>query len=217
MGLCYNAGMKPLLRALIGFCLCWLPLIAAGAVPLNDGKTFAGWIGDTNTTWRIEDGAFVGGSLKANVPRNEFLRTTRAFTNFVLTLKFKLTGTSGFINAGVQIRSQPARNPTNEMVGYQCDMGDGWWGALYDESRRNRVLAKPDPEAVKRALKKDDWNEYRIRCEGRRIQSWINGVSMIDYTEADESIPQWGVIGLQIHGGAVAEARYKEIRLEELP
>ena len=190
---------------------------AASFVRLSDGTTFKGWIGDTNKTWRIEDGAFVGGSLKERVPRNEFLRTERQFTNFVLRVKFKLTGTNGFINGGVQIRSQPATKPPNEMVGYQCDVGEGWWGALYDESRRNKVLIKPDPEAVKKAIKPNDWNEYLIRARGKHIQTAINGVNMIDYTETDDTIPQFGMIGLQVHGGGAAEASYKEISIQELP
>ena len=189
----------------------------AAFMPLSDGKTFQGWTGDTNKTWRIENGAFVAGSLAAKVPRNEFLHTERQYTNFILRLKFKLEGTEGFVNGGVQIRSQPAQKPPNEMVGYQCDMGDGWWGALYDESRRNKVLVKPNPDAVKKALKPGDWNEYLIRARGKRIQTAINGVNMIDYTEADDSIPQYGLIGLQIHGGGVTQVSYKDITIQELP
>jgi hypothetical protein len=189
----------------------------AAPVPLADGQTFTGWMGDTNKTWRIVDGAFVGGSLDQNVPRNEFLRTTRSFTNFVLRLKVKLAGKSGFINGGIQIRSQPVKDPPNEMSGYQADVGAGWWGALYDESRRNKILAKPDPEAVKQALREGSWNDYEIRAEGRRIRTAINGVPMIDYTEPDLALPQFGLIAVQIHGGAVAEASYKDITVEELP
>jgi len=193
--------------------------LGAAEVSLFDGKTFTGWEGDTNKTWRIEQGAFVGGSLAAKVPRNEFMRTRRSYTNFVLRVKFKLLGTpaGGFINGGVQVRSEPAKDPPNEMVGYQCDMGEGWWGALYDESRRNKVLVKPDPKSVEQALKKDDWNQYVIRCEGKRIRTSINGVDMIDYTEPDDSLPQYGLIGLQIHGGGPAVASYKDITIEQLP
>ena len=209
--------MKTLFTAL----LLTLPLAlcAAEKVSLSDGKTFKGWEGDTNKTWRIEDGAFVGGSLKARVPRNEFLRSTRPYTNFVLRLKFKLVGpTPGAdINGGVQVRSQQAKNPPSEMVGYQCDMGPGWWGALYDESRRNRPLIKPAPAVVEKAVKKGEWNEYLIRCEGKRIQNFINDVAMIDYTEPEAAIPQWGLLGLQIHGGGPAEASYKDITIQELP
>ena len=191
----------------------------AAELKLSDGRTFDGWVGDTNKTWRMEDGAFVGGTLERKVPQNEFLRTTRSFTNFVLKVKFKLVGTDadGFINGGVQIRSEPAKTPPNEMVGYQCDMGEGWWGALYDESRRNKVLIKPDPKAVEKALKKNDWNQYVIRCEGKRIRTSINGVEMIDYTEADDSLPQFGLIGLQVHGGGPAVASYKDVVVEILP
>ncbi len=195
-----------------------ISLLALGqSRPLFAGQTFAGWEGDTNRTWRIVDGAFVGGSLERTIPRNEFLATHQSFTNFVLKLKFKLVGTEGFVNAGVQIRSVRTEDPPNEMRGYQADIGEGWWGALYDESRRNTVLVKPDPADVQRALKPGDWNEYVIRCEDRRIRTWINGVPMIDYTEPDPAIPQQGHIGLQIHGGAKALVSYKDITLEQLP
>jgi hypothetical protein len=190
--------------------------IRAGEVPLCDGKSFAGWEGDTNKFWRIEDGAFVGGTFESAVPHNDFLCTRRNYTNFVLNLKFKLVGKSGFINGGVQFRSQ--RVPGFEASGYQADMGDpAWWGCLYDESRRNKVMAKSNIEEVNKHLKRNEWNDYRIRCEGTHIQLWINGYKTVDYMEEDASIPNFGIIGLQIHGGGVAEAWYKEIKIEELP
>jgi hypothetical protein len=211
--------MRAILPSLLGATLLCvtLHLQAGEPIPLNDGKTFRGWDGDTNVTWRIQDGAFVGGSLDRRVPRNEFLASTRSFTNFVLRLKFKLTGTEGFINSGVQIRSQRLDDPPNEMIGYQADIGDGWWGALYDESRRNQVLIQPEDDAVERAIRRNDWNEYTIRCEDRRVRTWINGVPMIDYTEPDAALPQYGRIGLQIHGDAKAEAWFKDITIEILP
>jgi hypothetical protein len=186
------------------------------AVSIFDGKTFAGWEGDTQKTWRIVDGAIVGGTLSERVPRNEFVATKRSYTNFVLRLKFKLLGTEGFVNGGVQVRSQRITNPPNEMSGYQADLGDGWWGALYDESRRTKVLTKPDAGVVEKILKRNDWNDYEIRCEGKRIRLSINGQQTIDYTEPDDDIPQHGVLGLQVHGGGKTEISYKDITIEEL-
>lgn len=207
-----------LLHALGSMLLVITTASAGEKVSLFDGRSFAGWQGDTNKTWRIEDGAIVGGSLTANVPRNEFLCTTRPYTNFVLRLKFKLTGKSGFINAGVQFRSQRLKQPEHEMRGYQADIGDPeWWGCLYDESRRNKVLAKSNMEEVNKVLRRDDWNDYEIRCDGRRLRLAVNGVQTVDYTEPDELIEQWGLIGPQIHGGAVAQVAYKDITVEELP
>ena len=207
------ARMK-LLPVLLAF--AFTPLLHAAPTPLADGKTFAGWEGDTARTWRIQDGAFVGGSLTEKVPHNEFLCTTREFGNFELRLKFKLIGKSGQVNGGVQFRS--ARIPDHfEVSGYQADLGDGYWGALYDESRRKKVLVAPDKEAVLKVLKLEDWNDYTIRCEGRRIQLWINGLKTVDYTEAEDGIAEKGVIAVQIHGGGIAEAWYKDIAIEELP
>lgn len=179
---------------------------------LFDGKTFDGWEG--NLEWfRIEDGAIVGGKLDRRIPRNEFLCTKEEFGDFELRLKFRLVGKA---NAGVQIRSRRIPNH-HEVSGYQADLGDLFWGCLYDESRRNQVLAHPlDTKALMAALKKDDWNDYRIRCEGKRIRLWINDVLTVDYTEDDDSVEQRGLIGLQIHGGGPSEAWYKEITITPL-
>ena len=189
--------------------------LAAGK-PIFDGRTFAGWEGDTNKTWRIEQGALVAGSLQVKVPRNEFLATTRSYTNFVLRLKVKLTGTEGFVNSGVQIRSERVPNH-HEMIGYQADIGAGWWGALYDESRRNTILAKPEPAVIEKALKPDDWNDYEIRAEGRRVVLKLNGVTTIDYTEADTSVVQAGKLAVQIHGDGKTIVAFKDLTIEELP
>lgn len=186
-------------------------------VSLFDGKTFTGWEGDTTRTWRIADGCIVGGSLTERVPHNEFLASRKTYRDFELTLKFKLTGSEGFVNSGVQIRSVRIDKPANEMSGYQADIGDPqWWGCLYDESRRKKVLAKSDMAALEPVLKRQDWNDYRIRCEGARIRIWLNGVPTVDYTEAEEGIAREGLIALQIHGGAKAEAWFKEIEIQEL-
>jgi hypothetical protein len=132
-------------------------------------------------------------------------------------LKVKLAGTEGFVNAGIQVRSQRITNPPYEMSGYQADVGEGWWGSLYDESRRNKVLAAADKELIKRILKPNDWNDYEIRCEGKRLRLAINGEQTVDYTEPDAAIPQHGIIGLQVHGGGKAEVAYKDITIEILP
>ena len=185
-------------------------------VPLFDGKTFAGWEGDTTNTWRIEDGAIVGGSLDVMVPRNEFLATVREYGDFELRLKYKLIGTEGFVNGGVQFRSQRIPNH-HEVCGYQADLGKSFDGALYDESRRNRLLAQPSGQVLSQSLKKDEWNDYRIRAQGPRIQLWLNGVPTVDYTEPEADVASQGIIALQIHGGAKAVVRYKDIEIEELP
>ncbi len=112
---------------------------------LFDGKAFTGWEGDTLNTWKIIDLALVGGSLTQTVPHNEFIATKESFGDFELILEFMLTGT-GFVNAGVQFHSERSKDPVFEMIGYQADLGDGYWASLYDESRRDLTIVQPDPE-----------------------------------------------------------------------
>lgn len=182
-------------------------------VAVFDGKTFAGWEGDL-TIFRLQDGAIVGGSLARRVARNEFLCTAKSYGDFELRLQVKLLGGDG-ANAGIQFRTRRIPNH-HEVSGYQADMGTGWWGALYDESRRNKVLKGPDADQMKRVVKADDWNDYVIRAEGRRIQLWLNGVPTVEYVEEDPAIEATGVICVQIHGGPPSEAWYRDITLLDL-
>jgi len=188
-----------------------------GTVRLFDGKTFSGWEGDLDW-FRIEDGAIVAGSLEKEIPHNFFLCTTKEYENFELWLEAKLTGEDA--NAGIQFRSRRVPND-HEVSGYQADMGgesgdyNVVWGSLYDESRRNRMLATADEDELAKVLRPDDWNEYIIRCEEEGIQLWINGYETVGYDEKDEEIPWEGIIGLQIHGGPPAEAWYRNIRILE--
>jgi hypothetical protein len=207
------------MRQNLGIALLTVLLVTTGVQaefkPLFDGKSLDGWDGDTKKTWRIEDGAIVGGSLDEVVPRNEFLCTTKTFGDFELRVTFKLLGDPKQANAGVQIRTKRIPNH-HEVIGYQADVGQGYWGALYDESRRNKVLAGPTKEVLEKAVKQGEWNEYRIRCEGPRIQLWLNGIQTVDFTEKDDKIERTGIIGLQIHGGAKAKVFYKDIKIEEI-
>ncbi|MGE0761016.1 MAG: DUF1080 domain-containing protein [Pirellulaceae bacterium] len=188
-----------------------------GFQSLFDGKTLDGWEGDP-ATFRVESGAIVGGSLKDRIPHNAFLCTRKKFGNFELRFKSRLVGQGN--NAGVQFRSE--RIPDHfEVRGYQCDMGDAFgrsvWGALYDESRRRKMLAEGPQDKIQQVFRPGQWNDMVVRCEGNRVQIWLNGLQTVDYTEMDSQIARDGVIGLQIHGGEPAEASYKDLRIKELP
>ena len=182
-------------------------------VAIFDGKTFKGWEGNLDI-FRIEDGAIVGGTLKAPIKHNEFLCTEKTYGDFELRLKVKLLG-GPRANAGIQFRTKRIPNH-HEVIGYQADMGEGWWGSLYDERRRRKILAKADAELIKQLLKPNEWNDYVIRAEGNLIQLFINGHKTIEFKEEDENIDKTGVIALQIHGGPASEAWYKDISIVDL-
>lgn len=210
------------------------PTVDTGKVALFDGKTLKGWEGNREF-FRVEDGAIVAGRLDKPIPRNEFLCTEKEYGDFELHLKFKVSDWET-VNAGVQLRSRRVPG-SHEVSGYQADIAQIFWGNLYDESRRNIILAgfngiemfalsnrselenyvsRIDTTKLFSFVKRDGWNDYRIRCEGDRVQLWINGVQTVDYREADASIPRSGIIGLQIHSGPPGEAWYKNIYIEEI-
>ena len=132
---------------------------------LFDGHSLTGWEGNTNV-WRVRDGVIVGGSLDGN-PQNEFLATVTSYTNFILRLEYKLVGTEGFVNSGVQFRSVRLKQPANEMCGFQADIGAGYSGCLYDESRRNKFLVQAPAEQIKRLEKPGTGTATRSAVPGR--------------------------------------------------
>jgi putative membrane-bound dehydrogenase-like protein len=219
------SGGRWAVLVLVGAAVQWLapcasadPPPAAGpdARPLFDGKSLAGWEGNEKL-WRVQDGALTGGSLTETIKENDFLASTKDYANFIVRFKIKLTGSEGFINSGFQIRSQRVPN-NSEMIGYQCDYGEpSWYGGIYDESRRNKLMAASDMAALRPVIKQDDWNEYVIRADGPRVTTWINGVLGVDYVEADPKIVQTGKFGIQVHGGGKALVQVKDITIEELP
>jgi hypothetical protein len=182
---------------------------------LFDGTTLAGWEGNT-ANWRVEDGSIVAGSTDRRQPHNEFLMSTEEFGDFELRLQYRVEGTDGFVNGGVQFWSQ--RVPGGfEVCGYQADLGAGTDGNLYDESRRAVNLATAPAEVRERVLRPGQWNDYRVRAEGPHIQIWLNGAKTVDYTETDRTIPLRGRFALQIHGGAKTKVSYRGLLVEPLP
>jgi len=134
---------------------------------LFDGKTLSGWKGDMEF-WRVEDGAIKGGTLKKKVARSQYLQSEKEYDDFELRLEFKLVGV-GRTNGGVDFRAAEEPN-SHEMIGYQADLGDGWWGCLYEHGRGRGLLAGPEKEQRAKPVRAGQWNSYRIRCERKRIQ-----------------------------------------------
>jgi acetyl esterase/lipase len=181
----------------------------AGFVPLFNGKDLAGWEGDSSL-WSAKDGMLVGES--GGIKQNNFLATEATYGDFILKFSVRLANDSG--NSGVQFRS--VRVPGHEMSGYQADIGPGYWGSLYDESRRNRVLAPAAPKALE-ALHKGEWNHYVIRAMGDQITLTLNGVESVKYTETDPNIARAGRIAVQIHAGGPMKVEFKDIHIQPLP
>lgn len=183
---------------------------AAESVALFNDKDLTGWEGKLDY-WSVKDQVILGNS--PGLKENYFLATTEQYGDFELRFEVKLHDNAA--NSGVQFRSQRIPDST-EMIGYQADIGQGYWGALYDESRRRKILAAPDPELIKKTLKPGDWNEYVVRAVGKHITLSINGVNTVDYLEPDDGIARTGHIALQVHSGKPFQVEFRKITIKKL-
>ncbi|MBM3810435.1 MAG: DUF1080 domain-containing protein [Acidimicrobiia bacterium] len=190
-----------------------LPLAAEdGFRPLFNGKDLSEWIVGTPGLWRVENGGIIG--VSQGLKYNDFLRTRKQYSDFVLKLKFRMIDSSGRGNSGIQFRSKPMEG-SHEVIGYQADIGQQYWGCLYDESRRKRVLAQASAESLA-GLDKTGWNEYTITAQGKRIKLELNGRVTVDYTEIEDGIDTTGFIALQLHSGPALEMHFKDLLIKEL-
>jgi hypothetical protein len=183
----------------------------AGFQPLFNGKDLDGWEVDTPGIWSARDGMIVGKT--SALDHNDFLRTRKQFANFELRLSFRLVNGSG--NSGVQFRSKPVPG-SHEVAGFQADIGQQYWGCLYDESRRNKILVQAPADASAN-LQRDGWNHYAVTAQGDHIVLELNGIRTVDYVEREPAIDRSGIIALQVHGGPPMEVQFKDIRIRELP
>jgi len=214
----------------------------AGEKPLFNGNDLTGWNGDPKF-WSVEDGAITGKTSAENpAPHNTFIIWKDGEpADFELTLKFKMTpgDDKKYTNSGIQFRSK-VHDPEKWIVGgYQADFeyGDSYSGILYEERGRG-ILAQrgqkvtltqgeqPDKpkievtgatgvsEEIQAAIKKDDWNDYRIVAKGNHIQQFINGKLTVDVTDETAEAAKSGVIAFQLHAGPPMKVQFKDIVLK---
>jgi hypothetical protein len=190
---------------------------ASTTVSLFDGATLKGWktVNKENSKyWSVVDSVIIGGDGITNIPRNTYLHTIKGYEDFEFRALFRLTGNhdTGLINSGIQYRSIIE---DNKIIGYQADIGKGYWGDIYDEHRRAKLVGG-DLSTLKYILEEDGWNSYIVRCKGNLHELYINGVMVSDYLEKNPTIPSKGVLGFQLHSGGNAKIEFKNITITTL-
>jgi hypothetical protein len=185
------------------------PLPESEFQPLFNGENLDGWEGDAEL-WSVRDGMIVGES--PGIDHNAFLVAKEEYGDFELRLEFRLVGGEG--NSGVQFRSR--QQPDSPQVeGFQADIGPKYFGCLYDEARRDVMLA-PAPKSLSKVLKPDGWNDYRIRAVGDGVTLTLNGLQTVDYTEPEEEIPRTGILALQVHSGPPMTIEFRNLRIARI-
>ena len=210
--------MKFALQILSLAYLSSLALYAGETVSVFDGKTLKGWktvIKEDAKYWSVVDGVITGGDGVEKIPHNSFLRTVKEYEDFEFRCLFRLTGDAslGLINSGIQYRSS---EDGTHMIGYQADIGNKYWGDIYDEQRRKKALLKGDLSVLPKLLDPFGWNSYIVRCKGNHHETYINGIKVADYVEEDPSIASKGFIGIQLHSGGNAKIELSDVTITEL-
>ncbi|HYG76766.1 MAG TPA: DUF1080 domain-containing protein [Planctomycetota bacterium] len=182
---------------------------ADGWIVLFNGKDLTGWTGDPNI-WRVVDG-YISGKVD-KVGYNTFLVFNYPLSNYTLEAKFILVDKKG--NSGIQYRSK-VHDPKKWIVGgYQADIGEGWWGALYEERGRG-ILFKP--KTPPKIAPENGWNQFVFTANGPNIKHEVNGEVTGEYEEKDAvKGAKEGVIALQYHSPGGFEVRFKDIRIKLL-
>ncbi|MDY5582325.1 MAG: family 16 glycoside hydrolase [Candidatus Merdousia sp.] len=199
------------------------PKIDASFVSLFDGKTLNGWKTTTGTAfYGVKDGCIYGKVVDQKKKENSFLITERAdYKNFIFTCEFKWEelGNSGVIFKGYfEKRKRPDGSEYDRVVGPQAEMDENprrrWTGGVYNEGVAWKYsLSREDQEQARNALDLLGWNRMTIKCDGDRMQTWVNGVPTADF-EWEGVKP--GFIGLQVHFGKTGAILWRNVKIKEL-
>lgn len=178
------------------------------AKALFNGRDLTGWVVMHGGEWTVEEGVLVGRNGRDWTTNPEqsgsWLRTKRAYRDFILEFDYAIHG-----NSGVFLRAGPERNPA--FTGYEMqilsDQGrtpsKGSAGGLYDVVAASRNLSR----------RAGEWNHVLVRYEGNRVQITWNGEVVVDYAEANRS--RSGYIGLQNHDER-SVVKFRNLRVTEL-
>lgn len=185
--------------------------LAKGWKSLFDGKTLNGWNYEKGY-WEVKDGAIVG-DKKGSTPHHHYMFTAKDYKDFEVHIDVKMVG----YNSGVCARINPKN--FDDVPGYQVDMGDGYWGCLWDEHHRQKKIFDFPKEEAEKILHKEGWNHYYFKMNGSHITIYLNGVKTAEGDDPD-GFPS-GPLGFQLcHGGnTVASFRniYVKLLSPELP
>lgn len=206
-----------LTAALSALLLVSAPAADDGFVELFNGKDMSGW----NNPYEWGEIEVTDGEIHLTGEKKFFVITDKTYSDFVFEGDVFLPAgkaNSGFIFRGLV---EP-----NKVWGYQAEV-DGseerkWSGGLYDEGRRKWFISpiKEDPESVKafraragEAFKRNDWNTYRITCQGDHLKIEVNGVVTTDVHDGEDAE---GVIAIQHHGEKGQTYKFRNLRIKEL-
>jgi hypothetical protein len=169
----------------------------SSAVSIFNGRDLTGWVQVLDSKWVVENGALVARQdPKGRREGESWLFTEKDYTDFILTLKFRLTPGG---NSGVFLRDPLPRaerlaaadggpKPWESGLEAQICADDEEW------STGGIVFVKKAPKGLE---KPGEWNEMRVKVQGDKVATWVNGTPAAEGTQTKT---KRGAIGFQRHG-----------------
>ena len=181
--------------------------INAQKTTLFNGIDLSGWNVHGTELWYVEDGLLVCESGPEK--KYGYLSTEKYYDDFILTLEFKQEANG---NSGVFFRSTLEGT---KISGWQVEVAPPGKnsGGIYESYGRGWLI-KPKPEKDK-ALKMGYWNKMKIKVEGDKVITWINGTRMISLTDQKLGDGK-GSIALQIHSGGGIKVKWRNLKVRPL-
>ncbi|WP_411577145.1 ThuA domain-containing protein [Streptomyces sp. A13(2022)] len=182
---------------------------AKGYRDIFNGQTLEGWKQAGPGTFNVKDG-----TLETEGGMGLLWYQAKELKSYSLKLDWKMQGDD---NSGVFVGFPASEDPWSAVdKGYEIqidatDEPDRTTGSIYtfkaaNTKARDQVLRPPG-----------QWNSYEIKVRGERLQVFLNGVKINDFTNKDpERSLTDGYIGLQNHG-ADDQVSFRNIQLKELP
>jgi hypothetical protein len=177
--------------------------------PLFNGRDLSGWKKVGQEKWIVEDGAIYGEGI---TDQYGYLATENTYQDFDLSLRFKCEASG---NSGVFIHTTFEPGTPKVIQGRQIEIDRAigrHTAGIYGDGKGWIVWPAPELETV---IKPNDWNALRIRVEGNRHRTYLNGVQMVDFTYPAPGATT-GVIALQLHSGGEGRMRFKDIWIRNL-
>ncbi len=196
--------MKNLITLTITLLLVSTSITFAQEQSLFNGEDLSGWTIYGTEKWYVEDGLLVCESGPDK--QYGYLATNKHYKDFTLTLEFQQEANG---NSGVFVRSKV---DGTKVSGWQVEVAPPGHdtGGVYESYGRGWLI-KPDPEKDK-ALKMGEWNQMKIRLNGDKLTSWLNGVQMVTITDTKIGAGE-GSIALQIHDGGGIKVKWRNIKI----
>jgi len=180
----------------------WVSLL-----PTSTDAIFEGWQTDNDnehTYWTIEDGQLIGENPDR---RGSVLWTQAQYTNYEIVVEY-MTPSQDY-DSGVFLRG-----PSHQVqIGISRSLHRDMTACIY-APRDGQGGYPGQTDTVEDVHRVGEWNTLRVLVTGSRMQTFLNGQAMVDYTGT--TFPEEGRVGLQLHPGVHMRMLFRAVRIRPI-